>query len=163
MARAKAAKSASVPETESDAGSNDARHAAILEALVAPVPEKSEFEIINPDDIAKLSVSEKKIYLDRYLEWHASEKAKAVTTRAQMAKKAPGISIQPAQAPKPTQPVASTPVLIRPLPNDHVEDLEGRARLFQQASHFQRLADRAKRELEEAAHTNPNHFGPRSN
>ena len=150
-AKAKAAKSASVPETESDADSNDARHAAILEALVAPVPEKSEFEIINPDDIAKLSVTEKKLYLDRYLEWHASEKAKAVTTRAQMAKKAPGISIQPAQAPKPTQPVASTPALIRPLPSDHIEDLEGRARLFQQASHFQRLADRAKRELEEAA------------
>ena len=37
-AKAKAAKFASVPETESDAGSNEARHAAILEALVAPVP-----------------------------------------------------------------------------------------------------------------------------
>ena len=72
-----------------------------------------------------------------------------------MAKKAPGISIQPAQASKPTQSVASTPVLIRPLPNDHIEDLEGRARLFQQASHFQRLADRAKRELEEASAKSP--------
>ena len=67
-----------------------------------------------------------------------------------MAKKAPGISIRPTEAIKPTK-VADTPAPTRSLPKDHVEDLEGRARLFQQASHFQRLADRAKRELEEAA------------
>jgi hypothetical protein len=139
---AKAAKAASVPEIEPNSGSSEARHAAILEALVAPAPEKSEFEIIDPDDIAKLSVTEKKLYLDRYLEWHASEKAKAVSIRAQMAKKAPGVSIQAAE---PLKPSAVTPT------KDHVEELEGRARLFQKMSHFQRLADRAKRELEEAA------------
>jgi hypothetical protein len=145
---AKAAKAASVPEIEPNSGSSEARHAAILEALVAPAPEKSEFEIIDPDDIAKLSVTEKKLYLDRYLEWHASEKAKAVSIRAQMAKKAPGVSIQAAE---PLKPSAVTPTPVRLLPKDHVEELEGRARLIQQASHFQRLADRAKRELEEAA------------
>lgn len=139
---AKAAKAASVPEIEPNSGSSEARHAAILEALVAPAPEKSEFEIIDPDDIAKLSVTEKKLYLDRYLEWHASEKAKAVSIRAQMAKKAPGVSIQAAE---PLKPSAVTPT------KDHVEELEGRARLFQKMSHFQHLADRAKRELEEAA------------
>jgi hypothetical protein len=139
---AKAAKAASVPEIEPNSGSSEARHAAILEALVAPAPEKSEFEIIDPDDIAKLSVTEKKLYLDRYLEWHASEKAKAVSIRAQMAKKAPGVPIQAAE---PLKPSAVTPT------KDHVEELEGRARLFQKMSHFQRLADRAKRELEEAA------------
>lgn len=145
---AKAAKAASVPEIEPNSGSSEARHAAILEALVAPAPEKSEFEIIDPDDIAKLSVTEKKLYLDRYLEWHASEKAKAVSIRAQMAKKAPGVPIQAAE---PLKPSAVTPTPVRLLPKDHVEELEGRARLIQQASHFQRLADRAKRELEEAA------------
>lgn len=145
---AKAAKAASVPEIEPNSGSSEARHAAILEALVAPAPEKSEFEIIDPDDIAKLSVTEKKLYLDRYLEWHASEKAKAVSIRAQMAKKAPGVSIQAAE---PLKPSAVTPTPVRLLPKDHVEELEGRARLFQKMSHFQRLADRAKRELEEAA------------
>lgn len=139
---AKAAKAASVPEIEPNSGSSEARHAAILEALVAPAPEKSEFEIIDPDDIAKLSVTEKKLYLDRYLEWHASEKAKAVSIRAQMAKKAPGVPIQAAE---PLKPSAVTPT------KDHVEELEGRARLFQKMSHFQHLADRAKRELEEAA------------
>ena len=97
--------------------------------------------------LVKLSVTEKKLYLDRYLEWHASEKAKAVTVRAEMAKKAP-------EAPKPTK-SADTPAPTRSLPKSHVEELEGRARLFQQASHFQRLADRAKRELEEAAAKSP--------
>jgi len=59
-----------------------------------------------------------------------------------MAKKAPGVPIQAAE---PLKPSAVTPT------KDHVEELEGRARLFQKMSHFQHLADRAKRELEEAA------------
>ena len=64
------------------------RHNAMLQALmmkkdVEPVPEeppKSEYEIVDPAEIEKMSNAEKKEYLSGYLEWY-TENAKASTAK----------------------------------------------------------------------------------